>query len=191
MKIFRIDPVNPDKKKLLLAAEALKRGKILIYPTDTVYGIGCSLKADIKKIFEIKKREQNRPLSIACHNLEAAKKYAHISQKDEEYIKKKINEPLTFVVEKKDSVPDSVTAGKKTVGFRIPDNRIIKEILSIADEAIITTSANISGEPAPKTFNEIKKEILSSADIAIDGGPCKIGKPSTVIDLKTKKILRE
>ncbi|MBN2014214.1 MAG: threonylcarbamoyl-AMP synthase [Candidatus Altiarchaeota archaeon] len=191
MKVLRIDPKKPDKSSILLAATALKEGRILVYPTDTVYGIGCSHHSEkVMEVFRIKKRPLNRPLSIACSDMDMVKEYTHITPKEESFIRENILKPYTFIVEKKRSIPDIVTSGGDTVGVRIPNHLVVKKVIEIAGVPIITTSANVSGEPYPASFEEISAGILSNADLAIDSGRCRIGKPSKVVDLKSGRVLR-
>ncbi|OYT40683.1 MAG: threonylcarbamoyl-AMP synthase [Candidatus Altiarchaeales archaeon ex4484_43] len=191
MKILKIDPENPEDGLIALASTAISEGKILIYPTDTVYGIGCSVKSrNIKKIFEIKKRSDKNPLSVAFSSLEMVKRYVFLTSKEENFIRDNILKPYTFVVRKRESIPGIITAGKDTVGVRIPDHRVVKGMIENARIPIITTSANISGEKAPVSFDEIDEDIIAKVDLAIDSGRCKIGKPSLVIDLKSGKFLR-
>lgn len=191
MKILRIDPIKPNKSLIVLASNALKEGKILVYPTDTVYGIGCSPSSEkVGEIFRIKKRSLDRPLSIACSDIDMVKEYTSLSPKEEAFIRENIKKPYTFIVRKKRAVPDIVTSGKNTVGVRIPDHPLLKEIIATAGTPIITTSANISGEPSPAGFEEIPERIISMADLAIDSGRCGIGKPSKVVDVKNRAVLR-
>ena len=165
----------------------------MIYPTDTVYGLGCSIKAEdsIKKIFEIKKRSLKNPLSVAFSDLEMAKEYILLDSEGEGFIKKHINEPFTFVVKKKGNIFDIITANRNTVGIRIPNHKVVKEIIRSSGIPIITTSANISGKKAPANVGEIDEGIKDSVDLILDSGPCRLGAPSKVIDLSTGKILRE
>jgi L-threonylcarbamoyladenylate synthase len=192
MKLLRISAESPDNKLVSLAAKAILDGKVIIYPTDTVYGLGCSISSakSVKRVSDIKKRSADKPLSIAFPNIESARKYVFLDADDEEYIKKNINEPLTFIVRKNELVPGYVTAGMDTVGIRIPDNKIVKELLLLAGIPIITTSANLSGEKAPGTFQEISKEVLEKADLAIDSGPCRAKVPSKIVNLLTGEVLR-
>ncbi len=192
MKILRIDPKNPKKHMMLLAADAVKEDKIIVYPTDTVYGIGCSLKPDaVKRIFEIKKRCLKQPLSIACSSMDMAADYAVFTPEESRFIKSNILKPYTFIAIKKESVPDIVTSGRDTVGIRIPNHRVVKEIIETAGMPIITSSANISGGAPPVSFQDICDEIMAASDMAVDSGRCRVGKPSRVVDLRSKRILRE
>jgi L-threonylcarbamoyladenylate synthase len=192
MKLLRTNADHFDGFLVSIVSQQIREGAVIIYPTDTVYGIGCSIdKVDsVKRIFEIKCREQDKPLSVAFPSIEMAKKYAEISPADEDYMKEHINEPLTFVVKKKPSVPDFVTAGLDTVGIRIPDNEVLRKMLTAADMPIITTSVNFSGQKAPTKVGDIDMRIIEQVDLVIDSGPCRIGKPSKVIDLASGKVLR-
>jgi L-threonylcarbamoyladenylate synthase len=192
MKLLRINAENPEKELVSFVAREVALGRIIIYPTDTVYGIGCRLNPDsVKKIFEIKKRAMDKPLSIAFKDLESAKKYVSISPKEEEYIKENLDKPMTYVVKKKGTVPDIVTGGKDTVGIRIIDNPFVRELLSCTGEPIITTSSNFSGGKAPASIAEINSELLKKADIVIDCGPCKLGIPSRVVYTATGELIRD
>ncbi len=192
-KIFlRIDSKNPEKDRIVFVAKAIKEGKIVIYPTDTVYGIGCDINSDsVKRIFEIKKRNSEKPLSIAFSDFDMAKKYVFLEEKDERFIKEHIHEPYTFIVGKKKNVPDIVTSGKEGVGVRIIDHVVTRGIIDAVGIPIITTSANISGRKPPRSVEEIDDEIKREVDIIIDSGPCRVGKPSKIIDLRSREVLRE
>ncbi len=192
MKILKIDPEKPEKALIILASDAIKEGKILIYPTDTVYGIGCSVRSrNIEKIFEIKKRSPKNPLSVAFSDLEMIKRYVVLTSREERFVKDNILGHYTFIVRKRESISGTITAGKDMVGVRIPNHGVVKGIIRSAGIPIITTSANISGEKAPASFDEIDEELINKVDLAIDSGRCRIGKPSAVIDLRSGKFLRE
>ena len=105
-KILRINPKDPGKEKLNPAIDAIKEGKIIIYPTDTVYGIGCGIYSkNIKKIFEIKKRS-SKPLSVAFQNIETLKEYVVMDAVQEKFIRENLVNPYTFILKKKDKIPD-------------------------------------------------------------------------------------
>jgi len=193
MRVLRINPFKPERKLILEVIDSLNNGEIIIYPTDTVYGIGCRIidLDSVRKIFEIKKRHLNKPLSIACSDLEMVKRYAILNKEDERFIRERIDKPFTFVVKKKTPVDDLITSKKDTVGIRLPPLKIVREIIENVNCPIITTSANTAGRKAPSTVNEIENEILNAVDLVIDSGRCRIGKPSTVIDVRTKRIIRD
>ncbi len=172
---FRINKKNIEK-----AREKIKNGEVIIYPTDTLYGLGADIfnEKAIKKIFEIKKRNIKKPISIMVSNYKDIKKLAFVSDKQEKIIKKLLPGPYTIILKKRKIVSDLLTAGSSNVGIRIPKNkfcRILSENLPIT-----TTSANISGEI---DFDYRK---LKGVELILSGGKIS-GKPSTIIDL-TKKI---
>lgn len=173
-----------------LAVKFLDQGKIICYPTDTVYGIGCRINFldSIKKIFEIKKRELNKPLSVAFNSLEHAKKWVILTEGQENFIKQNINLPYTFIVEKRENVLPIITSNTNFVGIRIINDDVVDKLTT--SYPIITTSANLSGKPPAKNFEEIDEEIKEKVDLILKG-ECRYKKPSTVIDLKNFEIKRE
>ena len=156
---------------------------IIIYPTDTVYGIGCPINDEdtIKKVFEIKKRDLSMPVSVAFHDIEQLSEHAVLDSKQLEFIKGNWNKGTTFIVKKNEKIPGIITAGSDKVGARIPDHEEVRK-LTRDFGPIITTSANISGERAPARFEEIKIELLKQADLMIKG-KCCFGVSSTIWDL--------
>lgn len=170
------------------AVEVLKAGGIMLYPTDTLIGLGCDAMNDlaVQKIFEMKGRDSSKPMSIACSNVEMVKQYANLSEAEEQVLTDLLPGPYTFILEKKDNLSDTITGGIGSVGVRIPDYPILLEIIQNLGRPIITTSANQSGEPDIKFLKECKYR----ADFVLDTDYNFTG-PSTVVDLKNKLILRE
>lgn len=191
MKLLRIDVENPEKDLILLVSDAIRGGKVLIYPTDTVYGVGCSVRSDsVRRVFEIKGRGLDNPLSVAFSSLEMVKEYVYLTGREEGFIRDNILKPFTFVVRKRASISGVITAGRDTVGVRIPDHRVVREIIGHAGVPIVTTSANFSGGVAPAGFDEIDRDFMVRVDLVIDSGRCRVGKPSTVVDVGSGRILR-
>ena len=170
------------------AVKILKKGGVIAYPTDTLYGIGCDAlnQPAVKKVFELKGREYSKPMSIACSNIEMVKKYADVSPMAEKIIKELLPGPFTILLNKKKLISDLVTAGHKKVGVRIPDNELCLKIIQEINRPIITTSANISGQKDISDF----KNLEISVDFIVKG-KCKHNQPSTVFDSIDKKILRK
>lgn len=175
------------KKIITDAVQVLKRGGVIGYPTDTTYGIGCAISdlEAVDKVFELKGRDFGKPLSVAFSSIEMAKKYVDISEDDERVLRKHLPGPFTFLLEKNDLIDDKITAGLPKVGVRIPDFGITLKIINELGEPIITTSANLLGEP-----DAIKSDDLKVKVDFIVRGECSIGTSSTLIDLDSKKILR-
>lgn len=170
--------------------QEIQKGKIFVYPTDTIYGVGCNAfnKKSILKIREIKKREK-KPFSIIVPSIGWIKKNCSFNYENE---LKKLPGQYTFIVNLENVIlPFNELVGNiKTIGVRIPDNWFTKE-LSKKEIVFVTTSVNISGEPYLTEPNNLKKEIFKEIDYIIDDGILN-GKPSTIIDLtKDKKILRK
>jgi len=191
-KILKISPDNPEEDKILCAAEFLSDGRLIIYPTDTVYGLGCSIDSPgVERIFEIKKRDKDMPLSVAFSSIEMVEEYAVIGEVEREFIMDNVNKAYTFILKKKDRIPDVVTGGKDTVGVRIPNHAVVRGFVEKAGVPIITTSANVSGNAPPASVDEISDGIKEVVDLIIDSGPCRVGRPSKVVDLRSGKVLRE
>jgi L-threonylcarbamoyladenylate synthase len=178
--------------KIKEIADILNKGGIIIYPTDTVYGIGCLINFpdSIEKVFEIKKRPKTNPVLIMVKDLEMLKEYTVFNLEEEKTILKNIKKPVSFVIQSKEGkIPGMVNNNGNTVGVRFPNARFLKKLFKEIQYPLITTSANISGESFPRKFKDIKMEILEKVDLAIKGRKLS-GKPSRVIDLKTGKVLR-
>jgi len=176
------------KNQIERAVEILERGGIIAYPTDTVFGIGCNIfdKQAVKRIFELKGRDFNKPLSIAVSDFKMLESLVFINKQEKKILEKILPGPFTIILPKKPIVSDLITARSEFVGIRIPKYKIVLELIEKVGFPIITTSANISGKKSP--FNS--KEVDLKVDFVVKG-ECEHKKPSTVIDLKNKKIIRQ
>ena len=175
----------------------LRAGKLIIYPTDTVYGVGGIIESEetIENIYKAKERNFKSPLIVLVSDVEKIEKIAYINEKNREKIEKLIKRfwpgGLTIILKRKDNVPDIMVSGGATVGVRMPEHEIALNIISRAGGMLPTTSANISGEATPKRYLELSEEFKSRIDIIVDGGECPIGSASTIIDMSDEpKILR-
>lgn len=172
---------------------------VIIYPTDTVYGVGASIDSlkGLCKIYEIKERDFKSPLIALLSKVEYVEKIAIIDKEKKTIIEKLANRfwpgALTIILNKKETVPDIIISGGKTIGVRIPDLKLAQEIIESIGGILPTTSANISGEKTPRSFEELSEEFKKRVDIVVDGGKSPLGMESTILDLtKTfPKILRE
>ncbi|WP_448821943.1 L-threonylcarbamoyladenylate synthase [Cetobacterium sp.] len=172
---------------------------VIIYPTDTVYGVGASIDSlkGLCKIYEIKERDFKSPLIALLSKVEYVEKIAIIDEEKKTIIEKLANRfwpgALTIILNKKETVPDIIVSGGKTIGVRIPDLKLAQEIIESVGGILPTTSANISGEKTPRSFEELSEEFKKRVDIVVDGGKSPLGMESTILDLtKTfPKILRE
>lgn len=191
MKIIKATKTNR-QDIIKKAVSLLKQGRVIIFPTETVYGIGADAfnKKAVAKIFKLKKRLKAQPLQILIRNIKTVEKVSSkVSKKAMSLMKKNWPGPLTVIVTKKKIVSDIVTANMKTVGLRMPDHPVILEIIKALGRPIAASSANISGKRPPKTAREAAKYFKSGISLAIDGGKCKIGKASKVVDASGKGLM--
>ena len=187
---------STDYQKLRYPAGIIKNGGIVVFPTETVYGIGTNgLDKDaVKRLYNIKKRPLNKPISLLVSDFEMIEKVVKdISELEYKIMKKFFPGPLTIILNKKDIVPDIVTSGGSTVGIRMPDEEITRKLIEYAGVPIAAPSANISGKPSEIDVQDIIKEFGDKVDYYIDGGKSKIGIGSTIVKVEnnTIKILRE
>ena len=167
----------------------IRAGAVVVYPTDTVYGIGCVLDDDaVERVYEAKGREEGKPMSIAVPRVEDVARYALLVNVDT--LEGLLPGAVTVVLPCTDIVPDRVTAGGTTIAVRVPDHPLALELVRLAGP-LVATSANKSGMPAATTCEEARRQLGSAVDIYIDGGPCGGNLPSTVVDLVNGTILRE
>lgn len=185
-----------DENEIKKIAQSIKNGKIVVFPTETVYGIGTNglNEKAVEKLFSIKNRPKEKPISLLVSNIEMIEKIARdISEIEYKIIKEFMPGPVTIILRKKQIIPDILTNCSEFVGIRIPDNKIARKLIEYSGVPIATTSANISGQEANVNLKDIMLEFEDKVDFYIDGGTCKIGKASTVVKVNDGKfeILRE
>jgi len=185
-------------KKMEKAIEVFNNGGIVIFPTDTAIGIGCRIdnKKAIKRLFEIRKRPESKPLLILVNSAEMAEKYLlPIPQKvKDKLIKKYWPGKLTIVMRCiSDKVPFPVRSKKNTLGVRFPDSKILLELIGKIGVPIVAPSANFSGEDTPFSFEDIDKELIKKVDFVLDEKLASERELSTVIDVTVEpwKIIRK
>ncbi len=185
MRRSESDNTGRDLKK---AADIIKRGGIVIYPTETVYGIAANIFSEeaLRRVFEIKKRFTDKPVSVAVSSFKMMDELVYIGENERSFIEKFLPGPVTVILRKKKAVPDILTPGTELVGIRYPAHKLATGFIELAGVPVTSTSANISGEAPPAKVEEIK----INADYIIDGGECS-GEPSTVVDLVNLKIVRK
>lgn len=196
-KVFHIDPENPSAEVINLAATVLRDGGIVVFPTETVYGIGASAHSCFgpQEIFDIKVRPMDKPLPWLVENDDALlDKYGvDVPQYAHNIAKAFWPGALTLVVKASDLVGRDFRAEDGTVALRSPNNEIVMELIHASGGPIIATSANTSGKPAPGTFEEVEERIIHAADVALDGGETLHQQASTVVDCTgpEPKVTRE
>jgi len=169
------------------AVSVLRRDGIIVYPTDTIYGLGGDAFSDIaiERVYEAKNRLRGKPISIAVSDIEMLACVAYIDKKEMGFINRFLPGPVTVILEAKGCVPEELTGGTGMIGIRWPDHKIALSIIKELDAPITATSANISGEISPRRISEVNVR----NDLVVDGGELP-GTPSTVVDLHSKEIIR-
>lgn len=170
--------------------KVLEEGGIVIYPTDTVYGIGgdATSPAVVEKVREIKGIEKEKPFSVIMADLGMIEEYCVVNFAEELILKKYLPGPYTFILKVHRPIAATTTL---TLGVRIPEHAFCTAVCEKFKKPIVTTSANKTGEAPPHTFSGISREVLEAADLAIDAGQTKYEQPSVLVDLVEKKIIRE
>ncbi|MFA5381722.1 MAG: L-threonylcarbamoyladenylate synthase [Candidatus Micrarchaeia archaeon] len=180
---------NDDYKTALeLASNIILNGGIILYPTDTVYGLGCNglnLKA-VEKINKIKQITEFKPISALFGHIEIAKQYCNINEEQEKILKKYLPGPYTFILPLKKAIPLS---NNNTLGIRIPNNKFCIDLGKLLKIPIASTSANLTGEKPPINISEVT--IKKKVDLIIDQGECNEKESSTIVDLINNKIIRQ
>ncbi|MBU2595749.1 threonylcarbamoyl-AMP synthase [Patescibacteria group bacterium] len=203
-KIIKIDKFNPEKEKISEVVEVLIKSGVIAFPTDTVYGIGVNAlnKKAVKRIYEIKKRDKNKPLIILVGRKKDAHKISHFNATAQKCEVRFWPGPLTLVLPAKKDIPKYLTYNG-TIGIRMPNNKIFIALAKSCEFPIATTSANLSGETSATSAQEVAEKLglpgEASAktdediDLIIDGGRTKSNVASTVLNLtsKTPKIIRQ
>lgn len=184
MDFISDDEINKNQDYINEAAKTIKNGGTVVFPTETVYGLGAdALNSEaVKKIFVAKGRPQDNPLIVHV----ASKKIDYLVKEVPELAKKLINKfwpgPLTIILYKNDIIPDVTSANLKTIGIRMPDNKIARELIKASNTPIAAPSANISGRPSPTDLERCFQDLEGRVDIILGGSSSKVGVESTIID---------
>jgi L-threonylcarbamoyladenylate synthase len=173
------------------AARYVIGGGVIVYPTETVYGLGANALDEqaVMRVFQIKKRPLSQPIFLAVSNFEMLKNVAQVSQEDLDLLEQLLPGPVSVLVRKKSIVPDILTSGSPLVGIRYPDHETALRIIDMAGP-ITSTSANKTGSPSPISADQVSPEIADRVDEVVDGGKCAYGQSSTLLDLQKREIVR-
>lgn len=197
MEIIKINLGSPELEVIVKAKSILSRGGCLVYPTDTVYGLGANaLREDsVERIFRMKKRPSNRPIPIMVRDIEMAKQVAFIDRKTERTLAKVWPGPVTVVLERRGIIPNILAANQRTIGLRIPDCLFTQTLMNQLDFPVTSTSANFSGQASSSSAEEVINVFQNKyprPDLILDAGLLPRSSPSTVLDLTgfQPKILR-
>jgi len=179
-----ISPSNPEE--IRRAATLIRQGKLVVFPTETVYGLGANAldAAAVGRIFRVKGRPSTSPLIVHVQSSEAARQWTTSWPPAAEALASKLwPGPLTLVLPKRDSIPDIVTAGLPTVGLRVPSNPLALALLREAKVPVAAPSANRFTELSPTTAGHVLQSLGNDVDLILDGGPTQVGIESTVVSL--------
>jgi len=195
-KVYRVDPENPNAEVINLAATVLRDGGVVVFPTETVYGIGASADScfGAQEIFEIKVRPLDKPLPWLVENEDALDIYG-VNVPD--YARRLAQTfwpgALTLVIKASERVGKDFRAQDDTVALRSPDHEVVMELIQASGGPLIATSANTHGIRPPGDFSEVEARIIAAADLALDGGETQHQRPSTVVEClgEEPRVLRE
>lgn len=186
MEYFELHPDNPQLRYINKAVEVLKNGGVIIYPTDTVYGIGCDIfnKEAIERIFYIKNEAESKLFSFVCSDLKDIAKYAKVSDYAYRMMKHLLPGPYTFILPAAKLVPKKLWSKRKTVGIRVPNHNITLNLVKELGNPIISTSVTSRRGAILMDPFEIKNIFNSQVDLMLASGNLS-GEPSSVIDLSS------
>ena len=191
--IININAQNPQPRLIRKVVEILKNGGIVVYPTDTYYGIGCDLMSPraIERIYQLKRRDKSKPFSFICSDLTNISQYAKVSNYAYRTMKRLLPGPYTFILEGSKLVPKIMLTKRKTAGIRVPDNEICLALVHELGHPIITTSATTAEGESFHDASLIHEHFGKQVDAVIDGSPVS-GEPSSIISLidDTPQIIR-
>jgi len=189
MEYFKVNLKKMEGGEIDSIVNFLNQGKVIVYPTDTIYGLGClaANKKAIKKIYKIKMREKGRPMLVLVGSLGMAKKYGRINRAQEKYLKKIWPGPVSVILESRDRLPRELSGGLKTQAMRLPKNDFLLKIIRKLGVPIVSTSLNLSGQPPVESVKGVEKIFKKEKpDLIVDAGRQK-AKPSRLIDLRDIK----
>ncbi|WP_256295811.1 L-threonylcarbamoyladenylate synthase [Haloarchaeobius salinus] len=173
------------------AGEVVREGGLVVYPTETVYGLGAdALDPDaVERVFEAKGRARDKPVSLGVPDVETATEHVLATGREESFMDEFLPGPVTVLCQRREHVPDVLTAGREQVGVRVPDHATALALYRAAGTPVTATSANLSGRPSVTDPADLDEEFLERVDHVVDDGPTD-GTESTVVDVETGEIHR-
>lgn len=185
-QLLNVHPTHPQARLLKMAAEALHRGELVAYPSDTTYALACHVgdKAAVEKLIQIRQLAKNHQFTLACRDLSELSTYARVENADYRLLKRNTPGPFTFILRASKQVPKRLVHPKKrTIGLHIPDHPIAQGLLEVLQEPMLTSTLRLpEEEQCLQEGDEILKRLKNQIAIVLDGGPGGI-EFSTVVDL--------
>jgi len=173
------------------AADAIDSGALVVYPTETVYGLAAdALEPEaVDRVFEGKGRDRSKPLSFAVPSVPSALRYVRATDRERRFMATFLPGPVTVLCRRREAVPDELTAGRDRVGVRVPDHPLALRLCERASTPITATSANVSGRASARKLADLDPEIREAAEVVLEGGETA-GTESTVVDVSSETIHR-
>jgi len=193
---MNLNLVQPEDSSLVLAAEVIQAGGVIVYPTETVYGIGANAwnPGAVARVQEIKKRSVSRPILIVVDSIDSAYGVAgEVTPLARQFMDSFWPGPLTLVMKASHHLPEALVQGRGTIGVRVPSSLACLKLLTLCGCPLTSTSANVSGEHPPTTLEQIERALGAGIDLFLDAGLLPASKPSTVLDVSgaRPRLLRE
>lgn len=193
---LQVSPLQPEDKPLVLAAEVIQAGGVIVYPTETLYGIGANAwdGAAIAKVRALKQRTEQKPILVIARSDDQIRLLTdHPGDEAHQLMAAFWPGPLTLVFKASKEVPDLLSRGLGTIGVRIPSSPLCLRLLDLCGCPLTSTSANLTGKPPGATIDDIRREIPRGVDLYLDGGVLPPSAPSTVVDVTVSppRVLRE
>lgn len=186
-----MSPTNPEPRTLAVAADVLSRGGLVIFPTDTLYGLAADPRNTraIDRVFHVKGRRSGQALPLVAASLDQVERsVGHLSKLTRRLALLFWPGPLTMVVEAGQDVVPTILGKGGTVAIRVPDHAVARGLSARFGFPIVSTSANRSGHPAPSTADEAIASLDDEVDLVLDGGPAPGGEPSTIVDARGESV---
>lgn len=187
---MNVTPSAPEDRTMVLAAEVVQAGGIVVYPTETLYGLGANAwnPEAVRRVRDLKRRPDNKPILVIVASEEAVRGLAvDISPAARTLMKAFWPGPLTLVFAAAPGVPEGLTHGTGTIGVRIPSSPLCRTLVALCGSPVTSTSANVSGGPPPLTVKGIESALGPGVDLYLDGGTLPASLPSTVIDVSGER----
>jgi L-threonylcarbamoyladenylate synthase len=181
---MRIKIASGDSEKIRQVGELVRSGGIIVYPTDTIYGIGGNPldPAAVRRVLDIKRRE-NKPMPVLVSSVEKAEEFVEVNSTARVLMSAFWPGGLTIVLNARHGIPEQLTMGRKKLGVRMPNHALALKIIEASGGGLIGTSANISGQSAATSVDELNSSMEEAVDLIIDGGRTELGAPSTVVEI--------
>src|SRR4030042_1031173 len=184
--VLKVDPRRPSKEKICTAANLIKRGGLVAFPTETVYGLGAdALNAEaVSAVFEAKRRPLDNPPIVHIADVKTVRRLAvEVPAKAKRLMKEFWPGPLTLILKRSKNVPEVTVAGLDTIAIRMPGHNVALALIRSSECPISAPSANLSGKPSPTSAKHVLEDLDGRIDAVLDAGPTRIGVDSTVLDL--------